>query len=228
MDRRTRHFAPSRATRAIAVGLALLVGLVAFELGPTESSLARPMPVAHAQVGGCSVVAGSIGFYGQTFSATTVVWAIDLSGSMSGSRLATLKQELTMAIQSLQPNQRFGIVGFSSSLTVFQTVVVPATATNQQSAIAWVQSLTATGSTCTAPGGVRALEIANASPDVLRRVILVTDGVPNCPGIAETLAAIAAANTQGIPIDGIYLAGDALGVAFLQQLVSENGGQFYH
>lgn len=197
-------------------------------LAPGPGEVVAPVfPAAHAQVGGCNVMHNSFGFYGQMIQADAVVWLLDRSGSMSGMKLETMKQEVVNAVQALSPGQQFGIVTFASETTSFRTTLVPASVANRVEAVAWVQALQPGGATCLAPAGVVAVQLMNASQSMSRRVILVTDGVPNCPGPADTIAAILSANFQQVPIDVFFIGAETAGSAFGQQLATSTGGQFY-
>ena len=78
--------------------------------------------------------------------------------------------------------------------------------------------------TCLAPAGVYTISISNQSSKQHKQILVLSDGEPNCPGPAETLTAMTGANWQHTPINTVYIASDAGGIAFMQQLAAMNGG----
>lgn len=143
--------------------------------------------------------------------------------------LPDLKDAVVQSLQQLVPQQTFGLVAFETATSVFNPVLVPATPSNVTAAIAWVQALQALGVSCMADAAVTGINMLNTSPHLIRRLFVVSDGVPNCPAGPETLLQIAAVNIQQIPIDTFGLGGGASGsgAMFLQELADQNNGLFF-
>jgi hypothetical protein len=169
----------------------------------------------------------TITFYGGEYEGDGFFWCVDHSCSMSTNNLiGQLKAEMTESISQLSDESEFSIVAFSSGYTYWSPIPREANAGNRSSAIAFVQSLSPDGMTCLAPAGVYTISISNMSNQEHKQILVLSDGEPNCPGAAETLSAMTAANWQHTPINTIYIASDAGGIAFMQQLAAMNGGTF--
>jgi hypothetical protein len=103
--------------------------------------------------------------------AKRIVFVCDASGSMIG-KMSSLKNELRLAIEDLQPQQRFGVVFFQDDRAVYlsKSELLPVTARNKASAMEFLDEVTTTSTS----EPTRALRFAFARrPDV---VYFVTDG----------------------------------------------------
>ncbi len=116
-----------------------------------------------------------------------VIFAQDISGSMSGASIAQAREGLALALERLRPEDRFNVVVFNDRFAVFHPEPVAATAQNIREAVAAVRRLDAEGGTEMLP----ALDFAlsGAAPEgTLRQVIFLTDGAVG--NEAEMLALI--------------------------------------
>jgi Ca-activated chloride channel family protein len=107
--------------------------------------------------------------------ARETVFVLDTSGSMSGASIKQAKQAQLLALQRLQPEDRFDIIEFNSSACALFGGARDATPENVRAATRWVASLEARGGTEMAA----ALQLAlNGSESVerVRQVIFLTDG----------------------------------------------------
>ena len=104
-------------------------------------------------------------------------FVLDISGSMSGRKIATLAEGVARTLGKMSPNDRFRIVTFNTQARDFTGGYVPAHPETVQSWIQQVKQIQATGSTALFEG----LELAYAMLDTERTtgMILVTDGVCN-------------------------------------------------
>ena len=100
-----------------------------------------------------------------------------------------------------------------------------ATAGNKISAIGFVQAQNVGGGTCLQVAAISMLAIANKSNKAQRKVIILCDGQPNCPGPVEALANITSSNYQQIPIDCVCITNDELAIQFMQSLAESNHGK---
>ena len=104
-----------------------------------------------------------------------VIFIIDTSGSMQGPSIVQAKAALTMALDRLQPTDRFNVIQFNSfTETLFPEPVVASTA-NLDAALDYVAALEADNGTEMLP----ALEAAFAMPASavhLRQIVFITDG----------------------------------------------------
>jgi Ca-activated chloride channel family protein len=103
------------------------------------------------------------------------VFIIDTSGSMSGSAIEQARQALLLALDKLQPTDRFNVVRFASWTTAAFPGSVAASPDAVAKARSFVAELTADGATAMLP----ALQIAFGSPPpagFVPQVIFATDG----------------------------------------------------
>ena len=103
---------------------------------------------------------------------------VDVSGSMSGTKLEQAKAALEQALGTLGSNDRFRLIAFSSAVRRFREDFVPASRDNLTAAREFVDGLSAEGGTNIAG----ALDAALGSPSGAERlgiVMFVTDGLPS-------------------------------------------------
>jgi Ca-activated chloride channel family protein len=104
-----------------------------------------------------------------------VVFVLDTSGSMSGASIRQAKEALLLALERLQPADRFEVIEFNSTAHALFGGSRDATRDNVRRAVRWVASLEARGGTEMAA----ALRLAlNGIEDTerVRQVIFLTDG----------------------------------------------------
>lgn len=106
-----------------------------------------------------------------------VIFVIDNSGSMSGTSIEQAKESLALAISRLGPDDKFNVIRFDDTMTVYFPSPVPATPDKREEAIAYVRSLTADGGTEMLPALQAALSAQGpVTKDALRQVVFLTDG----------------------------------------------------
>jgi Ca-activated chloride channel family protein len=121
---------------------------------------------------------------------------VDVSGSMSGSKLEQAKAALQQALGTLQPGDRFRLIAFSSAVRAFRPELVSATRENLVDAREFVDGLAAEGGTNIAG----ALEAALAGPsdnERLSLIVFLTDGLPSIGEQSPERIAEAAASRAG-------------------------------
>ncbi len=104
-----------------------------------------------------------------------VIIIVDTSGSMHGVSIAQAKRAVKLALEGLQPGDRFNVIEFNSHTNALYTQSVAARSLNIGNALRFVQQLQANGGTEMRP----ALSMALSSRPVethLRQVVFVTDG----------------------------------------------------
>ncbi len=104
-----------------------------------------------------------------------VTYIVDTSGSMEGVSMAQARDALAMALDRLQPGDRFNVIEFNSTTRSLFAAPVDVDDTTMQRAKQFVAGLRARGGTEMLP----ALEIALAGPreaSMLRQVVFLTDG----------------------------------------------------
>jgi Ca-activated chloride channel family protein len=103
---------------------------------------------------------------------------VDVSGSMSGTKLEQAKAALQQALGTLGPNDRFRVIAFSSAVRSFRDEPVAATHANLADAREFVDGLAAEGGTNLA-GALEAALGVPSDAERLAQVILVSDGMPS-------------------------------------------------
>lgn len=114
---------------------------------------------------------------GATALRRDVVAVLDVSGSMSGDKLAQAQSALEQLLGSLRDGDRFRIVAFSSGIRRFAAEWTPVTPDQRRRAVDWVRALDANGGTNISG----ALEEAYSLPPAaaaLGVVVFLTDGLP--------------------------------------------------
>ena len=106
-----------------------------------------------------------------------LVVAVDVSGSMSGDKLAQAKSAVGQLLGSLHEGDRFRLVAFESGVRRFDAGWTDATADGRRRAVEWVNALETGGGTNIAG----ALDEAASQPPAegsLGVIIFLTDGLP--------------------------------------------------
>jgi Ca-activated chloride channel homolog len=103
---------------------------------------------------------------------------VDVSGSMSGTKLEQAKAALQQALGTLSSSDRFRLIAFSSAVRRFRDDFAAATPSNITDAREFIDGLGAEGGTNIAGALDAALESRN-DPERLAIVLFVTDGLPS-------------------------------------------------
>ena len=104
-----------------------------------------------------------------------IILVVDTSGSMHGVSIAQAKRAVHLALQGLQPTDRFNVIEFNSVTKALFSSGVVASPSNVSNALNFVQQLQANGGTEMRP----ALSVAlrGQPPEThLRQVVFITDG----------------------------------------------------
>ena len=104
-------------------------------------------------------------FFGSSYALETVVFCVDTSASLGwGGDMFTLQTELTSSVESLERWQLFDIVAFNTTVSRFNNDVIHGSDDNVQSAVTWIDGLTASGTSCMQSALLDSVAIANRSP----------------------------------------------------------------
>jgi len=128
-------------------------------------------------------------------SAVDITVALDVSGSMSGSKLKDCKQTLEAMLRPLGTKDRFGLITFGSRCDV----VLPAllmTKENKEAALEKIKTLSTNGCTNLSGGLSLAWQelLLIDNPNAVRSLFLLTDGQAN-QGITSTPALVEMVNS---------------------------------
>lgn len=108
--------------------------------------------------------------------AKDVLFIVDHSGSISGTRLSQFKMMTQQALSQLGSEDRFNIVSFASHAAMFFKDYVPPTPANIQQARRHLQSLVSSGTTDIFGGVGPFVKMSNGKPERPLIVFVMTDG----------------------------------------------------
>jgi len=152
-----------------------------------------------------------------------VTLVLDVSGSMSGKKIAQARAAALAMLQTLSPWDRFRIIDFSTDVRTFREELSVASASNLAAASRYVESLDASGSTNISGALAEALRPVE-SAGRLALVLFVTDGEPTVgERDPETIAIQAARNRGGRRIFSFGIGAD-LNAALIERLAIEGRG----
>jgi Ca-activated chloride channel family protein len=103
---------------------------------------------------------------------------LDVSGSMSGSKLDQAKRALNQLLGSLRGQDRFRLAAFSSTVSTYERGWTQATRDQIADARRWVDGLSAGGGTNIADALDEAFRLSG-DPERLNVVLFLTDGLPS-------------------------------------------------
>ena len=155
-------------------------------------------------------------------SGADYLFVLDVSGSMSGGKLATLANGVGKALGELRPEDRFRIVTFSHEARDFTGGWISATPANARKWIEQVKTMRAGGGTNIYAGlktGFRSLD-----RDRVVSVILVTDGVTNI-GELSPKAFHKLVKSHDIRIFG-FLMGNSANWPLMRMICDASGGYY--
>ncbi|MBF0226559.1 MAG: VWA domain-containing protein [Desulfobacterales bacterium] len=149
-------------------------------------------------------------------------WAfvLDVSGSMDGSRIATLVEGVGKVISQLSDKDRFRIITFNNRVRDFSGGYINATKSNINDILQKIKSIRADGSTALYAG----LEMAYEGFDSNRTtgIILVTDGVANV-GPTQQSNFLALHKKYDIRLF-TFVIGNSANSPLLERLARDSGG----
>ncbi|NBR05172.1 MAG: VWA domain-containing protein [Planctomycetes bacterium] len=111
------------------------------------------------------------------------VFVMDTSGSMRGPKMDQAKKALRYCINSLGENDRFSMLNFATSVSLFRDEFVAANEEFKNTGRKWIDALDSTGGTAIRDALLAALEIKGNDTSRPLVIIFFTDGMPT---IGET------------------------------------------
>jgi Ca-activated chloride channel homolog len=108
-----------------------------------------------------------------------IVFVLDTSGSMRrDGKMRQAQDALVYGIEGLNPDDRFGLVTFSTSVNTFDDVLLKGTQANIDAAIEFVEDLRARGGTDIYEALKTALDLLEEDAEHPQMVVFLTDGRP--------------------------------------------------
>ena len=154
----------------------------------------------------------------------SVTFVIDTSGSMQGKKIEQAKGALRFFLQSLNKNDRFNLVPFSTEARPFATQPVIASKTKIAEALAFVTNIEARGGT-NIHEALNVALAANALDKHVPMLVFLTDGLPTVgeTNIQRILADSKKANRTKTRIF-VFGVGKDVNTKLLDQLSADSGG----
>lgn len=144
-----------------------------------------------------------------------VVLVIDCSGSMQGDSIRLAKEGVLLALGSLEPNERFGVVAFGTRFLQFDKSLQPANRKNLDMARRWVSHLEDLGGTDI--NGALGLALAHHDGRPMD-ILLLTDGQDWRAG-----ESVPSAKEKGVRIFTMGI-GSAVAEESIRMMAQETGG----
>jgi len=167
------------------------------------------------------LVAPKADFGQQEVVAKDVMVVVDVSGSMAGGKLAQAQEAVQFILEHLNPDDRFNILAFSTSVDLYASTLQ--SASRADDAEDFVRGLTAMGGTNINDALLQALEkLPGERPEI---IIFLTDGLPTV-GVEEAGPIIANVREAAGPTVRLFAfgVGDDVNTVLLDSIAQENRG----
>jgi predicted transcriptional regulator/uncharacterized protein YegL len=154
-----------------------------------------------------------------------IIFVLDKSGSMSGTKIDQLKSSFNEIIDQLPVDDSFNVIMFDSSYRQYEESLISANSENKDLAVDYINKITADGSTNINDPLISGLEMFKISETKVPIIVLLTDGLAN-QGVSNTATIrenVKTANTAGVAIFCLGFGFD-VDFDFLKALALENFG----
>ena len=152
-----------------------------------------------------------------------IVFVVDTSGSMMhDNKMEQAKQALRHCLDGLTADDRFGLIGFASTVERYRDQLVPANDEQLKRAKGWVAGLYAGGGTAIHDSLMAALQMRTDEPGRMFTIVFFTDGQPTVgeTNIDKILAEVSTRNTASTRIFSFGVGHD-LNAVFLDQIAEQ-------
>lgn len=162
-----------------------------------------------------------------------VVFVLDSSASMVGTKLRQTKDALFTILHDLRPQDSFSIVGFSDRIKVWKDHLVPVTPDNIRDGKIYIHHMSPTGGTNIQDALQRAISLltnaaahSDPEPRGVSLIVFLTDGKPT---VGETLSSRILNSTREAARGRVCIfaigIGDDVDIVLLEELARQNCGQ---
>jgi uncharacterized protein YegL len=154
-----------------------------------------------------------------------IVFIIDHSGSMSGSKMEQTKDAFSSIIDDLRSQDRFNIIRFDDRIETFKTSLVDATTENIDDGDDYIQDTSADGSTDINAALLKGLEMFSSENSNVPIICFLTDGLPTSgtTGLSTIRQNVINDNNVGAAIFCLAFGNDC-DMDFLKAVAMENSG----
>ncbi len=156
-----------------------------------------------------------------------IIFVIDRSGSMSGNKIAQVRNAFAYIVDDLPGDDMFNILTFSSSVSQYSSGMMAASETNKASAVNFINGMSASGGTNFNQAALDAMGLLEGvGSNYIPIVVLLTDGQPTSgeTTLARIRDNIMSANTMHASVFCLGFGGD-VDFDFLRAISMENFGQ---
>jgi len=168
-----------------------------------------------------------------------VVFVFDRSGSMGGEKIKQAKAALDFCLNALNERDRFGLITFSTDISLFRSSLAQASKENIQEAVSLLDAMQAAGGTNINDALLQALDMIRDANMVIERmlaewrvhptmIVFLTDGLPTVgeTDVETILKNVAEANGNGGPKARIFAfgVGNDVNTRLLDDLAAKNRG----
>src|SRR5262249_55224312 len=112
-----------------------------------------------------------------------LVLVLDTSGSMRGQKMEQARKALKYCLKNLSPEDRFGLIGFATTVNPYEDKLLPASSEQLTKAVKGVDELEATGGPAINAALLEAIKMRTGDASRPFTVVFFTDGQPT---IGET------------------------------------------
>jgi uncharacterized protein YegL len=155
-----------------------------------------------------------------------IIFVLDKSGSMSGTKIQQLKDAFDEIVHELRSDDTFNIIMFDSSISKYKSELMIASQENQDAAAEYINNIGAGGSTNINAALTTGLDMFEDTSEAVPIIVFLTDGLPtagetNTQKIRDN---IKEHNTEGVSIFSLGFGYD-VDFEFLKALSLENHGE---
>jgi uncharacterized protein YegL len=179
---------------------------------------------------------GETGFFTHVFSPQSkelggtpmdkdIIFVLDKSGSMSGTKISQLKDAFDEIVHELREGDMFNIVMFNSGVTTYRSDLITASKDNQDAAAEFINGISSGGSTDINEALLTALDMFRDTAETVPIIVFLTDGLPTS-GETNTFTIrdnIKKHNEESVAIFALGFGYD-VDFEFLKALSLENSG----
>jgi Ca-activated chloride channel family protein len=153
-----------------------------------------------------------------------VLFVFDRSGSMNGAKIEQAASSLLFCLNSLNEEDRFGLITFNDAIDEFAPELVPVSRKNVEEAKSYVRTLSAAGGTHIDGALARAAEMMSRGSRP-KMILFLTDGLPTVgiTDVNEILSKVKAVNSGRARVFAFGVGYD-VNTRLLDRLATENRG----
>ncbi len=158
----------------------------------------------------------------------TVVFVLDKSGSMTGTKIEQAKKSLRFVLRNLNPDDMFNVIVYDTEVRAFQRDLQPCSPASIDGAMAFVDQIDAGGGT-NIDGALRSAMDMMSAPQRPAYVLFLTDGLPTSGNTneAQIVANCTGANNVRARVMAFGV-GDDVNARLLDRLVARNYGTSHY